>query len=152
MGGEMGTWPGVFGAAGGNTRGATISNHYPLSKNGVGPPPAGAATRNRRFTGFKSQSGGRKTRRPRAGKMRRRRRHRGGALRPLVPQVIANAFWQAGAAMKGLGADLAGKVLPPSAQPSVLRQPIDKDYVYLGSPAVDVDGIHTSAGNRVARM
>ena len=149
----MGTWPGVFGAAGGDTRGATISNHYPLSKNGVGPPPAGVATRNRRFTGFKSQSGGRKMRRSRRRLRRRRRsRHRGGALRPLVPQVIANAFWQAGAAMKGLGADLAGKVLPPSAEPSVLRQPIDKDYVYLGSPAVDIDAIHANAGTRVARM
>ena len=155
VGGQMGTWPGVFGSAGGDTRGATISNYYPLSKNGTGPLYPGASTRNRRFTGFKGQSGGRKSKhRITRGRKRKGRqlKYRGGALRPLVPQVVANTFWQAGAAMKGLGAAIAGKVLPPSSHPSVLNQPINKNYVYLGSRLVDIDKIHTAAGDKVATM
>ena len=168
VGGEMGTWPGVFGAAGGDTRGATISNHYPLSKNGVGPSYPGASTRNKRFTGFKMQGGSscrrrHKTRRRgnarRIGKAGRRKRvgirgkaRRGGGLRPIVPQVVANTFWQAGAAMKGMGAAIAGKVFPISSQPSVLRQPIDQNYTYLGSAPVDVEKIHLAAGDSVSRM
>ena len=176
VGGEAGTWPGVFGSAGGDTKGATISNHYPLSPAGVGPPPAGAATRNRRFTGFKALKGGKRRRRGgargrrrtkvrRCGELggrsgssgsRRRRRprrsRRGGGLRPLAPQFVANSLWQAGAAMKGLGAAWAGKPLPISVNPSVLRQPIDRNYTYLGSAPVDVEKIHLAAGDSVSRM
>ena len=155
VGGEAGTWPGVFGAAGGNTHGATVSNYYPLSKNGVGPSYPGASTRNKRFTGFKTQGGGRRRRRRRTRRRRNaggRRPKRGGGLRPLFPQAIANTFWQAGAAMKGLGASLAGKVFPISAYPSVLRQPIDQNYTYLGTAPVDIEKIHLAAGDSVSRM
>ena len=147
-GGKAGTWPGVFAAAGGDTKGATVSNYFGLSPAGVGPAPPGISTRNTRFRGFKAKGGG--TRRQGGGK--RKRARRGGGLRPLAPQFVANSLWQAGAAMKGLGAAWSGKVLPISTNPSVLKQPIDKNYTYLGTPAIDIEKIHLAAGDSVSRM
>lgn len=147
-GGKAGTWPGVFAAAGGDTKGATVSNYFALSPAGVGPSAPGVATRNTRFRGFKSKGGGTR----RAGGGRKARVRRGGGLHPLAPQFLANTFWQAGAAMKGLGAAWTGKVLPISTQPSVLKQPIDQNYTYLGTPAIDIEKIHLAAGDSVSRM
>ena len=150
-GGKAGTWPGVFAAAGGDTKGATVSNYFALSPAGAGPAPPGKATRNARFRGFKKRGGGR-----RAGTKTKKcgvkRRIRGGGLHPLAPQFVANSFWQAGAAMKGLGAAWSGKVMPISADPSVLNQPIDKNYTYLGTPSIDIQKIHLAAGDSVSRM
>jgi hypothetical protein len=54
--------------------------------------------------------------------------------------------------MKGLGAAWSGKVLPPSIDPSVLRQPIDKNYTYIGVNPIDIEKIHLAAGDSAARL
>lgn len=181
--GEPGSWPGVFASAGGDTNGATVSNHFSLSPNGVGPAVPPESTRNSRHP-RPDQIGGRKGRRRRHSrrhsrrhkrkhksrvrhrqhkhksrrhrqrkhKSRRHRRRGGGHLRPFLPQPIANTMWQAGSVLNGLSASWKGKVLSPSANPSVLSQPIDKNYTYISTSPVDIKNIHQQAGTTAASL
>ena len=152
---KPGTWPGVFASAGGDTHGTTVSNHFGLSPSGVGPAAPPESTRNRRQPRAAPLLGGSRCRRRRSRKRRGRRSRRsrgGGHLRPFLPQPITNTMWQAGAAMTGLGNAWSGKVTPPSAYPSVMRQPIDKDYTYIGMKPIDIKQIHLDAADAAARL
>ncbi len=140
---KPGTWPGVFASAGGDTHGATVSNHFGLSPSGVGPAPPPASTRNSRQAPAGALAGG----------SRRTRRSKGGGhLRPFLPQALTNTMWQAGATMTSLGNAWKGKVTPASGHPSVMNQPIDRNYTYIGANPIDVKQIHLNAANAAARL
>ena len=142
-GSKPGTWPGVFASAGGDSHGATVSNHFGLSPSGVGPATPPISTRNTRPSPTGARMGG----------SRRTRRSKGGSrLRPFLPQALANSIWQAGATMSSLSNGWKGKVTPAAGHPSVLNQPIDRNYTYIASDPIDVKQIHLDAANAAARL
>ena len=148
---KPGTWPGVFAAGGGDTHGATISNHFGLSPTGVGPAAPPLSSRN--MPAPLGGGGHCSLRKKKTSTRKRKKPFRGGGhLRPFLPQPITNTMWQMGAAMNGLGNAWSGKVTPPSEHPSVLNQPIDKNYTYIGMNPIDIKKIHLDAANAAARL
>jgi len=141
-GGDIGTWPGAAATKGLDTNGATMSNHFKLSPNGIvvgGLNPARSTTDDQLMT--PPMNGGRK----RKGKGRKQK---GGLFQEL---------WNLGRGVQynvqGVGYGFAGKQQPISQNPFPTEsQPIDRDAQFIGGQTTDVRKIFIDANNQVAKI
>lgn len=85
---------------------------------------------------------GGKTRRNKS-RRNRNRKHRGGGITDIIPQDLLNL----GRSMKHGMYDLYTDFIPKShgPSPSVMEQPIDRDYKVIGVPDVDIAAIKAKA-------
>jgi len=123
--GNINTWPGVNV---GNVPGATVSNYYPLSKNGipVGLLDPALSSRNQMI---------------------------GGGWRDYVPKDVINSY--RGTIGEGglLANTYTGFIGRPShASPYPVDQPIDVNVRYVGNDIVDVPKIHSQSEAAVSKM
>lgn len=124
---NIASWPGAAASAGANTQGITMSNYYPLSPSGGSLMNLPVSTRNRQFGG--------------------------GRLTALVPQDLVNFGRSITSGAIGLMDSWEGQPTPISSNPFPTTQPIDKSYEYIGRKMpIDINKIHTQAGNKVANM
>lgn len=134
------TWPGVAVTQGTNTQGTTMSNHFSLSPNGVvvgGLEPA-KSTVDSRIQAPKMHGGKRKG----------RKNMKGGFY-----QEILNLGRGVQYGLNGGYYDLMGKNQPLSENPYPTQgQPINKDYMFIGSKPADVRQIYIDANNKIAKV
>lgn len=136
------SWPGEAGSL----NGATVSNHYGLSKLGAGPGGVNP------YFGMSSQSGAAAYN---GGKRRCGRKHgqRGGlGFSALFPQPVLNAWRDVTGKMLETGYGYAGLTAPASNNPDPTHQPIDRNYDYIGGIPPDVPSINQFAGEAVAQL
>jgi len=153
-GGDVGTWPGVQASQGMNTNGATMSNHFSLSPNGIvvgGIEPAVSTSDDQLVNSSSSSMNGgkRKNRRVRFNK-NRSKKQKGG----LGFQSIVNLGRGLEAGAKGVYYNFAGETQPNSQNPyptqgqyanSNNSQPID-------NKSIDVRDMYIKANNTVAKI
>ena len=135
-GGNASTWPGV---KGGNN-GATMSNHFKVSPNGIvvgGIEPARSTSENF-LTDFKK------------GGSRRKRKHHKSHQKGGFFQEIVNLGRGGVYDMKNGYYDLIGKGQPMSQNPYPQEQPIDQNFKFIGSAPVDVPQVYIDANREVA--
>ena len=139
-GGDIGTWPGAAATKGLDTNGATMSNHFKLSPNGIvvgGLNPARSTTDDQLMT--PPMNGGRK---------RKGKKQKGGFFQELV-----NLGRGAQYNVQGVGYGFAGKNQPISQNPFPTEaQPIDGDFKFIGGQPPDVRQIFIDANNQVAQI
>ena len=124
---NIASWPGAAASVGANTHGMTMSNYYPLS-------PSGGSLMNLPISTRNSQFGG-------------------GRLTALVPQDLVNFGRSIKNSAIGLANSWEGQPSSISTNPFPTTQPIDKSYEYIGRKMpIDINKIHTQAGNKVANM
>ena len=136
------TWPGGTGSL----NGATVSNHYGLSKCGAGSggvtPYFGMSS----ATGAAAYGGGKRRRRS-------KRAQRGGlGISTFLPQPVLNAWRDATGKIWGAGYGYAGLSAPASNNSDPTHQPIDNNYDYIGGIPPDVPSINQFAGEAVAQL
>ena len=141
-GGNIGTWPGAAASQGINTNGASMSNHFKLSPNGIvvgGINPARSTTDDQLMV--PPMNGGRK----RKGKGKKQK---GGFFQELV-----NLGRGAQYNVQGLGYEIMGKNQPISQNPYPTEsQPIDRDAKFIGVAPPNVRKIFVDANNEVAKI
>lgn len=134
-GGNEASWPGAAASQGLDTQGATMSNHFKVSPNGIvvgGIDP---------YAGSSGMAGGKK--RKEKGK---RNGQKGGFF-----QEIVNLGRGAQYGVNGGYFNLVGKQQPISQNPyPTLDQPIDTDYKFIGATPPNVRGMYVNANNQVA--
>lgn len=139
-GGDIGTWPGASATKGLDTNGATMSNHFKLSPNGIvvgGLNPARSTTDDQLMV--PPMNGGRK---------RRGKKQKGGFF-----QEILNLGRGAQYNVQGVGYGIVGKNQPISQNPYPTEsQPIDRDAKFIGGQPPDVRKIFIDANNQVAKI
>jgi hypothetical protein len=154
-GGDVGTWPGVQASQGMNTNGATMSNHFSLSPNGIvvgGIEPAVSTTDDQLINSSSiSMSGGKKkNKRMRSKKNRRSNKQRGG----LGFQSIVNLGRGLEAGAKGVYYNYTGQQQPNSDNPF----PTQGQYANSNnnqSPnnnSIDIRGSYIKANETVAKI
>jgi hypothetical protein len=154
-GGDVGTWPGVQASQGMNTNGATMSNHFSLSPNGIvvgGIEPAVSTSDDQLINSSStSMSGGKKkNKRMRSKKNRRSKKQRGG----LGFQSIVNLGRGLEAGAKGVYYNFAGQSQPNSQNP----YPTQGQYAHSNNthPSVnmpiDYRNMYIEANNTVAQI
>ena len=136
-GGNAATWPGVAASQGSNTQGATMSNHFAVSPNGIvvgGINPA--QNSNDLLKGGKRKRG------------RKGKNQKGGLF-----QEIVNLGRGAQYGINSGYFDLVGKQQPISQNPyPTEEQPIDDNYKFIGSVPSNVKQIYIDANHHVAKM
>jgi hypothetical protein len=141
-GGDIGTWPGAAATKGLDTNGATMSNHFKLSPNGIvvgGLNPARSTTDDQLMT--PPMNGGRK------------RKGKGSKQKGGFFQELVNLGRGAQYNIQGVGYGLAGKLQPISQNPFPTEgQPIDGDFKFIGGQPPDVRKIFIDANNQVAQI
>ena len=139
-GANTSTWPGVSGSEGTNTQGATMSNHFSVSPNGIvvgGLEPA-KSTVDSRIQAPKMLGGKRKG----------RKNMKGGFY-----QEILNLGRGVQYGLNGGYYDLIGKNQPLSENPYPTQdQLINKDYMFIGSSPPNVRQIYINANNQTAKV
>ena len=121
-GSNVDTWPGAIG----NPSSITMSNHYSLSKAGVGPAPPPISSRN--------QNGG-------------------GRLTALMPQDLVNFGRSITSGVTGVIDGWKGIPVQASSKPLPTNQPINSNYKYIGRVnPINITKIHTKAGETVAKI
>jgi len=138
-GGNVGTWPGAQASEGLDTNGATMSNHFSLSKNGIvvgGLEPARSTSDDQIF------KGGRRI------KKRKGKKQKGGFIQELINVVRGGEN-----NVNGGYYNLIGKTQPISQNPyPTQEQPIDTDYKFIGQHPSNVRQIYIDANNSVAKI
>jgi hypothetical protein len=138
-GGNVGTWPGAQASEGLDTNGATMSNHFSLSKNGIvvgGLEPARSTSDDQIF------KGGRRI------KKRKGKKQKGGFIQELINVVRGGEN-----NVNGGYYNLIGKNQPISQNPyPTQEQPIDTDYKFIGQHPSNVRQIYIDANNSVAKI
>jgi hypothetical protein len=146
-GGDVGTWPGVQASQGMNTNGATMSNHFSLSPNGIvvgGIEPA-VSTTDDQLINSSSMSGGKKRKNNKKGK-----KQRGG----LGFQSIVNLGRGLEANVKGVYYNYVGEKQPNSDNPF----PTQGQYVNSNNiqsqvnTSPDIRGSYIKANETVAKI
>ena len=138
-GGNIGSWPGAQASNGLDTNGMTMSNHLPLSKDGIA---VGGINVARSSSDDQLLKGGRKMKR------RRGKGQKGGFF-----QEIVNLGRGIQHNVNGGYFNLVGKGQPISQNPyPTQEQPIDGDYKYIGQPSVDVRKIYIDANETVSKI
>lgn len=139
-GGNIGSWPGAQASNGLDTNGMTMSNHLPLSKDGIA---VGGINVARSSSDDQLLKGGRKIKRRGKGKGQK-----GGFF-----QEIVNLGRGIQHNVNGGYFNLMGKAQPISQNPyPTQEQPIDGDYKYIGQPSVDVKKIYIDANDTVSKI
>ena len=138
-GGNVGTWPGAQASEGLDTNGATMSNHFSLSKNGIvvgGLEPPRSTSDDQIF------KGGRRMKKTKG------KKQKGGFIQELINVVrggennVNSGYY-----------NLIGKTQPISQNPyPTQEQPIDADYKFIGQPPSNVRQIYIDANNSVAKI
>ena len=137
-GGNIGSWPGAQASNGLDTNGMTMSNHLPLSKDGIA---VGGINVARSSSDDQLLKGGRKMKRKGKGQ-------KGGFF-----QEIVNLGRGIQHNVNGGYFNLMGKTQPISQNPyPTQEQPIDGDYKYIGQPPVDVRKIYIDANDIVSKI
>lgn len=137
-GGNIGSWPGAQSSIGLDTNGITMSNHLPLSKDGIA---VGGINIARSSSDDQLLKGGRKKKIARNGQ-------KGGFF-----QEIVNLGRGIQHNVNGAYFNLMGKTQPISQNPyPTQEQPIDNDYKYIGQPSVDVRKIYIDANDTVSKI
>lgn len=166
--GDVATWPGVIAANGGNTQGATMSNFYPLSKNGIAVGGVNIATpevgqfggrkvkkyakkisNKHKRTNRKSRKGGKRSRKiTRKNKQTKRKNRvlRGG----FGPQELINFGRELQYRAKTAVSDFMGNQQP--VDPSPLVQPISKDYKIIEPTPTNLPRSYNLAGSSVSPL
>ncbi len=137
-GGNIATWPGASASEGLDTNGATMSNHFSLSKNGVA---VGGIELPRSTNDDQILKGG---------KLGRRKRHKG--QKGGFFQEILNLGRGAQDGINSGYYNLVGKTQPWSDNPWSTEQPIDEKYKYIGQIPSSVRQIYIDANNQVAKI
>jgi len=144
-GGNVDTWPGVSGSDGATTQGATMSNHFSVSPNGIvvgGIEPAESTVDSR----IQSPN-------MNGGKRRKTQKKRGKKMKGGFFQEIVNLGRGIQYGVNGGYYDLVGKNQPLSQNPYPTQdQVIDKDYMFIGSAPPDVRKIYIDANNSTAKV
>jgi hypothetical protein len=143
-GGNEATWPGVGASHGIATQGATMSNHFALSPNGIavgGIEPARSTSddiniNNSNMTGGKGRAG-------------RRRKH--GNMKGGFFQEIVNLGRGAQYGVNGGYFNLTGKMQPLSQNPYPTDQPISNTSSFVGEIPPDIKEIYKDANNNAAK-
>ena len=139
-GGNIGSWPGAQASNGLDTNGMTMSNHLPLSKDGIA---VGGINVARSSSDDQLLKGGRKMKMKIKGKGQK-----GGFF-----QEIVNLGRGIQHNVNGGYFNLMGKAQPISQNPyPTQEQPIDGDYKYIGQPPVDVRKIYIDANDTVSKI
>ena len=137
-GGNIGSWPGAQASNGLDTNGMTMSNHLPLSKDGIA---VGGINVARSSSDDQLLKGGRKMK-------RKGKDQKGGFF-----QEIVNLGRGIQHNVNGGYFNLMGKAQPISQNPyPTQEQPIDGDYKYIGQPSVDVRKIYIDANDTVSKI
>lgn len=147
-GGNVDTWPGVSGSANANIQGATMSNHFSVSPNGIvvgGIEPAESTVDSRILT--PNMNGGKRR------KTQKKLKKHGKKMKGGFYQEIVNLGRGIQYGVNGGYYDLVGKNQPLSQNPYPTQdQLIDKDYVFIGSSPPDVRKIYIDANNSTAKI
>lgn len=154
-GGDVGTWPGVQASQGMNTDGATMSNHFSLSPNGIvvgGIEPAVSTSDDQLINSSStSMSGGKKKNKcMRCKKNTINKKQRGG----LGFQSIVNLGRGLEAGVKGVYYNYAGESQPNSQNP----YPTQGQYVNSNNSqtsvnnSIDVRDMYIKANETVAKI
>jgi len=134
-GGNEASWPGAAASQGLDTQGATMSNHFKVSPNGIvvgGIDP---------YAGSSGMTGGK----------RRKRKGKGKGQKGGFFQEIVNLGRGAQYGVNGGYFNLVGKQQPISQNPfPTQEQPIDSDYKFIGATPPDVRTIFVDANNQTA--
>jgi len=141
-GGNEATWPGVGANHGINTQGATMSNHFALSPNGIavgGIEPARSTSDDVNMNS--SMSGG---------KGKKGRKGKGGNMKGGFFQEIVNLGRGAQYGVNGGYFDLTGKQQSLSQNPYPMDQPINKTSSFIGGTPPDVEAIYKNANMNAA--
>ncbi len=121
-----------------NTQGATMSNHFKVSPNGIvvgGIDP---------YSGSSGMSGGKRHRKKRY----TNKKQMGGFF-----QEIVNLGRGVQSGINGGYFDLIGKQQPINQNPfPTENQPINNDYKFIGSPPPNVRGMFINANNKVSQI
>ena len=147
-GGNVDTWPGVSGSTNANIQGATMSNHFSVSPNGIvvgGIEPAESTVDSRILT--PNMNGGKRR------KTQKKLKKHGKKMKGGFYQEIVNLGRGIQYGVNGGYYDLVGKNQPLSQNPYPTQdQLIDKDYVFIGSSPPDVRKIYIDANNSTAKI
>jgi len=139
-GGNIGTWPGAAATNGFDTNGATMSNHFKLSPNGIvvgGLIPARSTTDDQLI--YPPMNGGKK---------RKGKKQKGGFFQELV-----NLGRGAQYNIQGVGYGIGGKIQPISQNPYPTEsQPIDGNTTVISGQSPDIRQIFVDANNQVAKI
>jgi hypothetical protein len=144
-GGNEATWPGVGASHGINTQGATMSNHFAVSPNGIavgGIDPARSTSDDVNMNS--SMNGGKRGN----GKNRRRGKH--GNMKGGFFQEIVNLGRGAQYGVNGGYFNLTGKTQPLGQNPYPTDQPINKSSSFIGGIPPDVKEIYKEANMNAA--
>ena len=137
-GANIGSWPGAQASNGLDTNGMTMSNHLPLSKDGIA---VGGINVARSSSDDQILKGGRKMKIKGKGQ-------KGGFF-----QEIVNLGRGIQHNVNGGYFNLMGKAQPISQNPyPTQEQSIDGDYKYIGQPSVDVKKIYIDANDTVSKI
>lgn len=159
-GGNVSTWPGVQGSDGMNTGGATMSNHFSLSPNGIvvgGIDPARSTSDDQLINS--SMTGGKKRRKSfkirRNKKMIKSRRYKyTPAQKGGVFQEIVNLGRGAQGELNSGYFNLIGKQQPVSQNPypteGQFNSPANQHHLVIDPP--NVHRIYTNANDSVAKI
>lgn len=147
-GGDAGSWPGVQGSLGMNTNGATMSNHFSLSPDGIvvgGIDPA-RSTSDDMIMKVVHMNGGKQNKRVK----HRKSRQRGGFF-----QEIINLGRGAQAGVNGGYFNLTGKQQPISQNPYPTQNQLlstTSNSVNTSHQIPDIRNIYVDANNSAAKM
>lgn len=135
-GGNEATWPGAAASQGSNTQGATMSNHFAVSPNGIVVGGINPAQRSNDLL-----KGGKR-------KGKKGKNQKGGLF-----QEIVNLGRGAQYGINGGYFDLVGKQQPISQNPYPTEdQPIDDNSKFIGSSTSSVKEIYMDANSQVAKI
>jgi len=154
-GGDVATWPGVQGSHGMNTNGATMSNHFSLSPNGIvvgGIEPAISTSDDQLITSSSTSmyGGKKKNKRMRCKKNTINKKQTGG----IGFQSIVNLGRGLESGVKGVYYNYAGESQPNSQNP----YPTQGQYVNsnksqtIDNNSIDVRDMYTKANETVAKI
>lgn len=152
-GGDVGTWPGVQASQGMNTNGATMSNHFSLSPNGIvvgGIEPAVSTTDDQLINSSSASMSGGKKRKNNKRKPSRKGKQRGG----IGFQSILNLGRGLEANVKGVYYNYVGEKQPNSDNPF----PTQGQYVNSNNnqsqvnTSPDIRGSYVKANETVAKI
>lgn len=152
-GGDVGTWPGVQASQGMNTNGATMSNHFSLSPNGIvvgGIEPAISTTDDQLINSSSASMSGGKKRKNKKRKLSRKGKQKGG----LGFQSIVNLGRGLESSAKGVYYGYVGETQPNSDYPYSTQGQYansNNNQSVLNTP-VDVRGSFVKANETVAKI
>ena len=138
-GGNEATWPGASASQGSNTQGATMSNHFAVSPNGIVVGGVNPAQNSNDLL--------------KGGKGKRKRGRKGKNQKGGLFQEIVNLGRGAQYGMNSGYFDLVGKQQPISQNPyPTEEQPIDDNSKFIGSVPSDVKQIYIDANRQVGKI